>query len=77
MTADKAQPRQFTGTLGAPGPSAEHFAGPGAGSTGARTQGILRHLLLTVLAVAATALAGVVFCWLRLCARSLAAPARV
>jgi membrane protease YdiL (CAAX protease family) len=75
MTADKAQPRQFTGTLGAPGPPAEHFAGPGAGSTGARTQGILRHLLLTVLAVAATALAGVVFCWLRLCARSLAAPA--
>jgi CAAX protease family protein len=38
-------------------------------------QGTLRHLLLLVLAVAATALAGVVFCWLRLCARSLAAPA--
>jgi membrane protease YdiL (CAAX protease family) len=39
------------------------------------TQGTLRHLLLIVLAVAATALAGVVFCWLRLRARSLAAPA--
>jgi len=38
-------------------------------------QGTLRHVLLLVLAVAATALAGGVFCWLRLRARSLAAPA--
>jgi uncharacterized protein len=38
-------------------------------------QGTLRQVLLIVLAVAATALAGVVFCWLRLRARSLAAPA--
>jgi uncharacterized protein len=35
----------------------------------------LRHLLSIVLAVTATALAGVVFCWLRLRTRSLAAPA--
>ena len=39
------------------------------------TQGALRHVLLVVLAVTATALAGVVFCWMRLRARSLAAPA--
>jgi uncharacterized protein len=39
------------------------------------THGALRQVLLVVLAVAATALAGVVFCWLRLRARSLAAPA--
>jgi membrane protease YdiL (CAAX protease family) len=39
------------------------------------TQGTLRHVLLIVLAIAATALAGAVFCWLRLRARSLAAPA--
>jgi CAAX protease family protein len=39
------------------------------------TQGTLRHVLLILLAVAATALAGAVFCWLRLRARSLAAPA--
>ena len=39
------------------------------------TQGTLRHVLLIVLAVAATTLAGAVFCWLRLRARSLAAPA--
>jgi CAAX protease family protein len=39
------------------------------------TQGTLRQVLLIVLAVAATALAGAVFCWLRLRARSLAAPA--
>jgi membrane protease YdiL (CAAX protease family) len=39
------------------------------------TQGTLRQVLLLVLAVAATALAGAVFCWLRLRARSLAAPA--
>jgi CAAX protease family protein len=38
------------------------------------SQGTLRHVLLIVLAVAATALAGAVFCWLRLRARSLAAP---
>jgi membrane protease YdiL (CAAX protease family) len=41
----------------------------------AATQGALRHVLLSVLAVTATALAGAVFCWLRLRARSLAAPA--
>jgi membrane protease YdiL (CAAX protease family) len=41
----------------------------------AATQGTLRHGLVIVLAVAATALAGTVFCWLRLRARSLAAPA--
>lgn len=39
------------------------------------TQGTLRHGLAIILAVAATALAGAVFCWLRLRARSLAAPA--
>ena len=39
------------------------------------TQGTLRQVLLIVLAVAATALAGAVFCWLRLRARSVAAPA--
>jgi CAAX protease family protein len=39
------------------------------------TQGSLRQVLLLVLAVAATALAGAVLCWLRLRARSLAAPA--
>lgn len=39
------------------------------------SQGTLRQVLLLVLAVAATALAGAVFCWLRLRARSLAAPA--
>ena len=39
------------------------------------TQGTSRHGLLIVLAVAATALAGVVLCWLRLWAGSLAAPA--
>jgi uncharacterized protein len=39
------------------------------------TQGSLRHVLLLVLAVAATALAGAVLCWLRLRAGSLAAPA--
>jgi uncharacterized protein len=39
------------------------------------TQGTVRHVLLMVLAVAATALAGAVFCWLRLRARSLVAPA--
>jgi membrane protease YdiL (CAAX protease family) len=38
------------------------------------TQGTLRHVLLIVLAVAATALAGAVLCWLRLRASSLAAP---
>lgn len=42
---------------------------------GAATQGAMRHLLSIVLAVTATALAGVVFCWMRLRARSLAAPA--
>jgi membrane protease YdiL (CAAX protease family) len=41
----------------------------------AATQGALRHLLSIVLAVTTTALAGVVFCWLRLRTRSLAAPA--
>ena len=41
----------------------------------AATQGALRHLLSIVLAVTATALAGVVFCWMRLRTRSLAAPA--
>jgi membrane protease YdiL (CAAX protease family) len=39
------------------------------------TQGSLRHVLLLVLTVAATALAGAVLCWLRLRAGSLAAPA--
>jgi uncharacterized protein len=39
------------------------------------TQGTLRQVLVILLAAAATALAGVVFCWLRLRARSLAAPA--
>jgi membrane protease YdiL (CAAX protease family) len=38
-------------------------------------QATLDQVLVLVLAVAATALAGVVFCWLRLRARSLAAPA--
>ena len=40
-------------------------------------QGSLRHVLAIVLAVAATALAGAVFCWLRLRTGSLAAPAVV
>ena len=39
------------------------------------TRGTLRHGLAIILAVAASALAGAVFCWLRLRARSLAAPA--
>jgi membrane protease YdiL (CAAX protease family) len=39
------------------------------------TQGTLRQVLVILLAAAATALAGAVFCWLRLRARSLAAPA--
>jgi len=39
------------------------------------TQGTLRQVLVILLAAAATALVGVVFCWLRLRARSLAAPA--
>jgi uncharacterized protein len=39
------------------------------------SQGTLRQVLVILLAVAATALAGVVFCWLRLRAHSLAAPA--
>jgi uncharacterized protein len=38
------------------------------------TQGTLRHGLVIVLAVAATALAGAIFCWLRLRTGSLAAP---
>ena len=39
------------------------------------SQGTLRQVLVLLLAVAATALAGAVLCWLRLGARSLAAPA--
>ncbi len=39
------------------------------------SQGTLRHLLAIVLAVVGTALAGALFCWLRLRARSLLAPA--
>jgi membrane protease YdiL (CAAX protease family) len=41
------------------------------------TQGTLRHGLVIVLAVAATALAGAIFCWLRLRTGSLAAPSMV
>jgi membrane protease YdiL (CAAX protease family) len=41
----------------------------------AATQGALPHVLPIVLAVGATALAGVVFCWMRLRTGSLAAPA--
>ena len=39
------------------------------------SQGTVRHVLTIALAVAGTALAGTLFCWLRLRARSLLAPA--